>query len=149
MIYLKKKGKIIMNKKGFTLVELLATITIIAMILVLVMTISGSIQNNAKIGVYNEKIKSLEIQAALWGQEHSGLVIQTVDCPEPENFDYNYTYTCYIGLTVDTLVKEKYIGADNDEGDIFDPRDKNNTLNDLEFIVYHYYNNYYAKVIEI
>jgi len=136
-----------MNKKGFTLVELLATIGIIAVLLILVMSISSSIANNTKIGVYNEKIKSFEAAGALWGQENRGLVMQSTCQYPPLNFDDNYTYTCYEGLKVDDLVKQKYIKADNENGDIFDPRDKNVRLNDLEIIVYHYYNNYYARVL--
>ncbi len=54
-----------LNKKGFTLIELLAVIVILAIILVIAVPAVLNIQNNAKIGAFEDQalliVKSIEL----------------------------------------------------------------------------------------
>jgi len=59
-----------MNKKGFTLVELLAVIIILGVIgLIATVTVNNVLKENRE-SLYNEQIKLIEDKAKLWAAEH-------------------------------------------------------------------------------
>ena len=137
------------NNKGFTLVELIISIMIIAVILLLSRTIYTSVHSRTVEKIYAEKIKTIEAAANMWAQNNQEkITVEQVGCPEPKNFDSNYTYKCYKDLTVGDLLDAKYLKSDNNFNKILDPRDKTKDLNDYKIIVYYYYNNYYAEVLD-
>ena len=137
------------NKNGFTMIELIISISIIAMVLLLSRTIYLSVHKKTIEKLYTEKIKSIEAATDIWAQNNPDkITIIQSECPIPKNFDENYTYTCYKNLTVQELLDTKYLKSDNNSGDILDPRDKSKKLNDYTIIVYHYYNNYYAEMMD-
>lgn len=65
-----------MNKKGFTLVELLAVLTVLALImLVTIPNFIGSIQRNKEL-TYQSNIESINLAASSFNSIHSGSVSQ-------------------------------------------------------------------------
>ena len=87
--------------KGFTLVELLTVILVIAILGLITLPSIGGIINNAKEKAYQEQIKFIEEQASMWSIRNTNLI------------DDEYS------VSVDTLMKDGFI--DNDE--LIDPRD--------------------------
>lgn len=95
-----------MNKKGFTIVELLATIVIAAIIITIAISGFNGISGKLKQNSYENKVSLIENAAANYGDEKGGNAI-----------------------FVDTLVKEGYLDADNEDGDVIDPRDEETKMN--------------------
>ncbi len=58
-------------KKGFTLVELLAVIVILALLATVAVPAAFSISENIKEDMYCEKVNMLKSAAKTWGNEHS------------------------------------------------------------------------------
>lgn len=96
---------ILANSKGFSLPELLATIVILTVILSLGVGSYLSVTTRVKETSFDNKIKYIETAAANYGNENQ-----------------------VNAVFVDTLIQEGYIDADNEKGEIFDPRD-NRLLN--------------------
>lgn len=88
-------------KKGFTLVELMATIVILSVISMIGVGVYQKAQKNIKEQEYKNKIIYIETQAALFASE-----------------------TGYMSTNVDYLVKTGYVEADNDNGEVISPLDK-------------------------
>lgn len=86
------------NNKGFTLVELLATIAILAVILLIAIPIYNTVSNAIRDRQRNNLIELIEVEASRYA------------------FDTGDTYAF-----VDTLIKKGYLKADNEQGDILDP----------------------------
>lgn len=95
-----------MKRKGFTLVELLGVIVILAIITLLATSGYGKITKETKQKSYENLVQYIETKAANYAEETGNLI-----------------------TNVDTLVKNGYIEADNEQGDVFDPRNKDNKLN--------------------
>lgn len=89
-----------MNKKAFTLIELLATIIILGIILSIVAINVSDYINDAKEKSYNTLIKSIETSTELYVADHSG------EFPELEvpgsTFD----------IQISDLVDNEYLTAD-------------------------------------
>ena len=81
-----------MNKKGFTLTELLAVIVVLAIIISIAMMASTSIMNKSKIKLYREMEDNLKDVA----------IDYLLDNRENINFEETPT------VSVDTLIKEGY-----------------------------------------
>ena len=93
-----------MNKKGFTLVELLAVLVILA-ILASVTTIAViKIINNSRKELYDDQIKLIEKAADKWSVDNTDLIGKT-------------TPYC---LSMDTLLRSGHIKKDT----LVDPRDE-------------------------
>lgn len=112
------------NKKGFTLVEILVVIALIAVISIITIPSINLINKNINIRVYESKRDLFLIAAKKYGKEHDSLFV---------------TDTTIVTVTLDTLLKENYIKADEEEQDdciytygcIINPIDKTN-INNLE-----------------
>lgn len=126
-----------MNKKGFTLVELLAVLVLISLLMGLAIPGINRISNNMKKKSYNQKIKLIESAAELWGQDNKTR-LQTTKC----NIDNNEV-PCY-KIKIEELLSENYIDSDNNSGKYANPK---NDKDMKECIVFVYKQNkrVYAK----
>lgn len=97
-----------MKNKGFTLVELIAVIVIIALVLALTTGIFIGVRKNILEQVYENTINDILTKAESYAKE-TGM-------------------TGTIDINVDFLIKNGYLKADDDKY-IYDPRNKDNKLN--------------------
>ena len=77
----------IKNKKGFTLIELIGVIVILALLALLITPVVTSVINNSKEKLYQNTLKNIEISAKDWFSDE-----ENID-KLPKNFE-----TCYITL---------------------------------------------------
>ena len=100
------------NKKGFTLVELLAVIVILALLITIAVPGTRSISQRLKNKMYCSKLDFIETAATLYGEDHR------------DNFDL----TNQKEITVKELVDTKYLKKDQENSPyIQDPRNKKST----------------------
>lgn len=118
------KNKIIKDK-GFTLVELLAAIVIIAIITLLAVSGFGSITKKTKEQAYNNLVKLIETKAAEY-TSNTGVLITNVD----------------------NLVKLGYVEADNENGEVISPKDGSVLNCHLVSIIKEGDNNFYGQYSE-
>ena len=86
-------------KKGFTLVELLAVIVILALLATIAVPSAIGISNNIKKDLYCTKVDMLLNDAKRWGDEHKSRL----------------DTSCYVTMTVKELVEEGITAKENDE----------------------------------
>lgn len=105
------------NKKGFTLVELLAVIVILGVLTAIAVPSVLGISKKIKSNMYDSKIKTIEVAAELWADDHKS------DCLSQINT-----------LKVGQLIPD-YLKADDNSGNFNSPTDgtslKEKKLNDL------------------
>ena len=106
------------NKKGFTLVELIAIIAILSVIMVISLTSYRGIRKRIVDKDYNNLVALIETKAEKYAKETG---ITTVN--------------------VQTLIDEGYLEPDDDKY-VYDPKDKNNNLN-CNILTIDYKNNDY------
>lgn len=107
---------IVMNKKGFTTVELLITIAIFSIIYFIgVYNVSHAFSYSPHEEEYQAKIHLIEKQAVEYAKQDKKFF-------EKKNTVYIY---------VEDLVKANYLAGDK-EGDIMDPRNSTKSLNNLK-----------------
>lgn len=115
--------------KGFTLVELLATLIVIGLISALVIPSVSKLIKNNRVDMCNSQLENLESAARLWGSDNllylptkeSDVVVGINDLLE-SNVDLNDEYGTLV-ITVGYLKEEGYID------DLYDATKKEN-LND-------------------
>lgn len=112
-----------MNKKGFTLVEVIAVIAILALIIILVAPNLGSSSMNAKQKSYDTKVKLIEDSAIMYVQDNYGEVLNSATTTDGEN--YTVTWTNISGVN---KFLEEYISVEPGEVKIPDPRDGSKDL---------------------
>ena len=126
-----------LNKKGFTLVEMLAVIAILALVMSLCVMGVVKVKNNALEKMLENKMNDLVGSAILLGQ-------QSEDLEEVCNVDgevYNY---CKI-VTVKDLIEQKYYNSNMDlKNDV-----TNNSMLCDKLIVYRKNNRMNAKFINV
>ena len=93
-----------MNKKGFTLVELLAVIVIISVLALITSTIIFKVVKTSRTDLYNDQIKLIEKAAEKWTVDNTDLI----------------GYTVPYCLSLDDLLKSGHIKKDT----LKDPRDE-------------------------
>lgn len=98
-----------MNKKGFTLVELLAVIVILGLLATVAVTSAINVSTKLKVKMYCEKVQLIESGAKQYGAD----IIDSLDATG-------------ITMTVGDLVKQGAIKKDEDTPGSYvqDPRDK-------------------------
>ena len=105
------------NEKGFTLVELLAVIVILGVLTAIAVPSVLGISKKIKTDMYESKIKTIEVAAELWADDHKS------DCLSQINT-----------LQVGQLIPD-YLKADDNSGNFNSPTDgtslKGKSLNDL------------------
>lgn len=101
------------NKKGFTLLELLAVLVIIGLIALVTIPAIVGVVKNSKDTLYQKQIESIESAARLWGSDH------ILDLPNGESGTcyYNDINNCaetYQKLIIDLqlLQNNGYISSD-------------------------------------
>ena len=112
-----------MNKKGFTLVELLAVIVILAIIITIAVPSTIAVSNKIKKKMYNTKVDMIMDAAKMYGQDNSSKV----------NSDEN---SCNVLVKVSDLINGGYVKKDDvDNGKVLSPID-NSSMNDLQICLY-------------
>ena len=125
-----------MNNKGFTLVELLAVLVVLAILIAIAVPSTISISNKLKGNMYCSKIDSIETAAKLYGEDRKDSFNET--------YDGNPSQTIAVGRLIETgdLKKENTTAPY-----ILDPRD-NASMDDLQITVYVKYNRIYVHFPE-
>ena len=130
------------NRNGFTLVELLAVIVIMALLVAIAVPSTISISNRLKTKMYCSKIDSIETVAQLYGEDHR------------DSFSDNYvqdgeSYKSKT-LTVKDLVDSGSLKKDQQESPyVVDPRDKtSDALYNMSLTIYIKYNRAYVAFNE-
>lgn len=103
------------NKKGYTGVELVIVIAVFTVGYFLIAnTLSYNFDVDYEEDLYNLKIASIEEQAAIYAEGHTDMFVESND----------------VYMTVEELAMNNAIISTSD-GVVADPRDSENTLNDL------------------
>lgn len=124
-----------MQKKGFTLVELLAVIAILATIMVIGTISIGSVSNKANKNML-ENIKDSIVNAAIYyGQENSLELNETCIVNDKE-------YSNCKKITVKELLEEKYLISNKDNNNFINPVTKENMENEYVTLYKEYYRVY-------
>lgn len=135
-----------MNNEGFTLVELLAVITILALLTVIALPKMGFVTENLKDEMLDKKLTLIEESAILLGEDIRGTILSSAT---------KYEGSLCKSIKVKSLVPnylEKDIDEDclNDDGTgkgcVLDPRYDNQFLDNVEVIMYIKNNRVKAKV---
>lgn len=123
------------NKKGFTLVEVLATVVILAILVLAVAPATISIAGKIRTNTYCSKIKMLKKAGEMYAQENALDETCTIN---------STSYSCK-NITVHTLLAAGYVDANQGETVLTDPRD-NSSMNTKEIIVYEKNTRYYSVI---
>lgn len=124
------------KNKGFTLVELMAVIVILAIIITIAVPSAITISHRIRLKMYNTKVTMLLDSAKLYGQDQPGKVVSSEgSCPSNGN------------VTVQNLIDAGYVKKDDqDNGKVIDPVD-NSEMNTYKICIYKKNNRVYAKTI--
>ena len=159
-----------MNKKGFTLVEVISVIALLGLIIGLAVPGVMRSSKKAKERTLNTKIKNIEKAAVMYGQDNRGkFSIDNTSCSlcekmfETDGTTCNgtkYSGKCYISncncfenpIKVSTLVdpnndgntKDGYITVDDESGNIINSTDESKNINNCEIQIYQKYGKIYA-----
>ena len=138
-----------MNKKGFTLVELMGVIAILAIIIVIASRSFMGVRANSNKKMLETKIESLRKAASLYGAENTNIFLVN-NCGEFEDFK-DYTY-CRV-ITVEDLInteKEYFETSETDsEGNktVINNVTEESMLDD-GIIIYRNNNRVYAHMVK-
>ena len=97
----------IKDKKGLTLVELLAVIVLISLLLGLGIPGINRIRQNMSKKSLNTKVKLIEQAAVLWGQDNKTM-LQKDDCSDVDNENKK----CY-QIKIEELITEDYLESES------------------------------------
>ena len=145
-----------MDKKGFTLVEVLVVIVLLGMIIGLAVPGVMRANRKAREKTLAAKVKNIEKAAVLYGQDNKEKF-------ETDNSSYQkttkkycfkedtqitkcYYYNNYI--TVNELIEDGYIKGDNNTNNIENPVYKDNNLNNCKIQIYKKYDKIYAVYLK-
>ena len=123
------------NNKGFTLVELLAVIVVLALIIGIAVPNAINLSNKSKKKMYISKVEMIIKAAQLYGEDHpKGVATSESACSSTSG-----------RVTVETLVKDGKVKADKDDGTVEDPY-SGASMNSKTLCIYKQYNRVYAKI---
>lgn len=127
------------NKNGFTLVELLAVIVIMALLVAIAVPSTISISNRLKVKMYCSKIDSIETVAQLYGEDHRDSFTSSF---VQDGASYKSKT-----LTVKDLVESGSLKKDQQEAPyVVDPRNKtSDALYNMSLTIYIKYNRAYVS----
>lgn len=156
-----------MNKKGFTLVEVLTVIVLLSLILGIAVPNITKASKKAKERTLLTKVKNIEKAAILYGQDHRGDFdinnsTYNQNNTNKEKFKYclngdTVINNCYYfnkgnSIIVENLIEnsegKKYINADDESGNIVNPTDKEKKLNSCKIQIYKKYGKIYAVYLK-
>ncbi len=128
-----------MNKKGFTLVELLAVIVILGIVGAIAMAGIGNLAKNTKEEMLDKKITMIEESATLYGEDIKGSIMASSNTKKYDGYPCKTT-------SVYELVNSNYLSKDNNNtcqryagrtsGCIEDPSGNLKYLDYLNIVVY-------------
>lgn len=124
-----------MNKKGFTLIEILCVIIILAIVTVIVSINVFKSSDNTNTELYCSKIKMIESFASEYGIKYE---------LELNNSNELYHGLKSLKIKVQDLVDSGKLKPDK-ESDVINPID-NSKINDLEIVLYLKNNQIYAEI---
>lgn len=147
-----------MNKKGFTLVELLSVIVLLGLIMGIASYGVIRAGKKAKERTLLTKVKNIEKAAIVYGQDHKEN-FKVVDedkatlesnplCFDEENYFISDCRYYKDVITVSTLlgtdVNVPYINADDESNNILNPTDDKKNMNNCKIQIYEKYGKIYA-----
>ncbi len=100
------------NKKGFTLVELLAVIVLLGVLIAIAVPSVLGISKSIKKKMYEAKVKTIEVAAEAWADDNKS------DCESLES------------MRISQLIASGYLKADDNTGKILNPEDNVDMKND-------------------
>ena len=103
------------NHKGFTMVELLAVITILAIIMVILIPAVTNISKNTKESILNSKISTIETSASKYGEDNINTYQKCTNGLESGVINDDAYDECII--SVDDLVGLGYLEYDTTKDD--------------------------------
>ena len=120
-----------MNKKGFSLIELLAVIVIIGIIGGIGVVSVTAINNNIKKNMLEKKIDVIEAAAKLYGDDNKNSVIKSLK---------KYNSNPCISIKVNKLIPD-YLDSDTKDtcngNCVVNPSNKDNYLDNKNIIIYY------------
>lgn len=130
-----------MNKKGFTLVELLAVIALIAIISTIAFSSAIAIRNNSNKKLLKTKVEQIESAAILYGQENPNIL--TTECIVDE-----VSYKFCKEITVKDLIDGNFFepGVFKDEEKVLINDVTSESMNSEVVIIYRKNNRIYAII---
>ena len=145
------------NNKGFTIVEILAVVLILALLLVVGVPMISNSGKGAEKKVLQTKIDNIKQSAILYAQDKKFKFEITgcngCDATTPnggmDNDGDGYIDNCFCSssgnITIETLLNEGYIAPDEESGnDIYNPVDKSKSLKSCSITLYKKYGKIYA-----
>ncbi len=138
-----------MNKKGFTLVELLAVIVMLGVVMAIAVPTIGAITGVVQQNMLEEKIKIIEEAATMLGEDIRGSIMSS-----PMKYkNYNCKSFIVSDLVPDYLSEDRdnpCLSLDSTEtlGCIIDPSNTKNFLDKYEVIIY-YQNKRIRAVVDV
>ncbi len=135
-----------MDKKGFTLTELLAVIVILGIIMTIGIRSVYSINHAARKKLLATKIEEIETAAIKYGQEHTFTSdnCNSVTFKDSEGKTQTFDATfCIKDITVQTLIDSKDFETKEKNNKVLNPV-TNNPLNEEEVFIYKKNNRVYA-----
>jgi prepilin-type N-terminal cleavage/methylation domain-containing protein len=105
-----------MNKKGFTLVELLAVLVILSLLMVIAVPASINVSKKVKAKMYNNKVSLIKDAALLWAQDNKACLQKNTGTSDSACANVTCTQEGNIKsckLTVGDLAAAGYLDYDN------------------------------------
>lgn len=143
-----------MNKRGFTLVEIIAVIVILGLLIMLVAPSFLNLGDASKKKILEKKIQSIELSAANWAQSNDvNLTWTPGTCSVKEITGATTSSMTTIAcetytINVQRLIDDKFLTVDDNNGKVINPTDKTQALNTKNIIIRKYFNSYYADYQE-
>lgn len=103
------------DHKGFTMVELLAVITILSIIMVILIPAVTNISKNTKESILNSKISTIETSASKYGEDNINTYQKCTNVLESGAINKDAYDDCIV--SVDDLVRYGYLEYDTTKGD--------------------------------
>ena len=103
------------DHKGFTMVELLAVITILSIIMVILIPAVTNISKNTKESILNSKISTIETSASKYGEDNINTYQKCTNALESGAINKDAYDDCIV--SVDDLVRYGYLEYDTTKGD--------------------------------
>ena len=127
-----------MNRRGFTLVELLSVLVLIGLLLGLAIPGINKISSNMKKKSYSKKVSLVLSAAELWGQDNKTLLQDDI-CSINEK-----KMSCKM-VTISSLIENNYLDSDKNSGEYINPVD-NSDMKNCKIFIYIENNRVYAEL---
>lgn len=138
-----------LNKKGFTLVEILVVIVLLGIIAIIVTPAVINGGDSAKKELLKHKIESIESSAVLYGQGNKDKFNTACNGNNEPCKDISNCYCYDDDITVGDLIDKNILNPDQDkEKDIINPLTKE-SLRDEKIVIYSKYGKIYAYLYNI